>query len=1134
MSTAAEPVSASHDADATRQNQSATATLVQEPAAEPDHAIAGRLFSGAPGEPPGEGTTKILRHPTLSHSANTAVRAIALKRAQQHYGNQFVQRAIAGIHRSPCRTSLLQRQCTCGACPECRAAGKRQSVQAKLTIGEPGDKYEQEADTVADRVMRMPESTSMSDEPTVGAQPAEHLHDEGTESVRAQSENGELQASPALQEQLLNSKGNGTPLPKETRSFFESALGADFSDVRVHTGSNAVEMNRNIGAQAFTHGSDIYFNAGKFDPSSPSGKHLLAHELTHTVQQGGSTLRTKPAAQTSGVQTDVPSIQAAWYNFDIPFTDYQFDPSIEGVKTAAGLAKDAAVAGVEGVKTAAVFVKDTAVAGVEWIIDEIKSIINSGLTWLREKWNTIKELASSTFDSLKRSFTNIIDFLLSPFRVLSDAISSLDADSITKTWTTFKQIVSGLGKGFRALTENLLKPVITVWEGISRFVTSLLNRVAGLTSNFLFSKLPEALQRLAHSLIDQLKALWKSISDWWTKILREIQLWINKAVDTVLQFVQQVISFAIDGVLEGIRQFGKLVLFLRDLFTNPGKYIAILTDKSVKAFEGVEGHFASIVQQYFPQEQPAIASAGISGTIQRQPDGSAATEAHTSASWSEIGSGIWKMMGKKWEEFKSNPWSVVKGLLLDLFFPIYGNIKDIIQLFKDIKKIVTGPLSAGSLEEFWTSFLKILDIPILIYHTVVSILMRTLMVPLIVASFIPHPLVKGIAAAVGYGLLGAFVQAELLNIGHKVLLLKTGSTTKGEKDEAYNRVADSFIAMAMTAVIMLVMLILHFIANVMKGVYNFIKGKIVPTESAPAEVKGSSSGEGKTEVGAEEGKGSRASESPKPEGEVASRDGQRSIKLTEKGKIWICASPCEEIRLKYETQLKDNPQLNERIKALEEGYSDLSAEQKAARDVQIRQLEQELADIKLAQEGGVRAAKEVAWPPDPPKGDKPPITAPDAAEWRYQRYVFEKYQKGATPKDVRPPDEWMRRYFDVTAEGGRPGRPGGPEQVAAKNALKAEGIDIVENVELGGRYPDGIDPKLNPTGGKNYFEVGKMLESGIPEARERIKIADEIKAMGPNDTVTFVDKTDVTKRVTYAKGSTPENPTSRSFVPGQE
>jgi len=282
-----------------------------------------------------------------------------------------------------------------------------------------------------------------------------------------------------------------------------------------------------------------------------------------------------------------------------------------------------------------------------------------------------------------------------------------------------------------------------------------------------------------------------------------------------------VLSFGINVIISGIVQFGKLVLFLKDFFSDPQKYIAILAEKSVAAFDGVAGRFAGLIGQYFGSPQTAVAAAGKTTKIQRSPEPGASAEPKTSASWGEIGHGIATMMGKKWNEFKSNPMSMVTTLLLDMVLPIVGNVKDVIQLFKDIKKVVTGPLSAGSLEELWTSLLLILDIPIMIYHTVVSILMRSLMVPLIVASFIPHPLVKAIAAAVGYGLLGAFVQSEVMNLAQKLLLLKTGATVKSQKEEAYNRIADSLIALAMAAVITVIMLILHFIANVAKGIYNF-------------------------------------------------------------------------------------------------------------------------------------------------------------------------------------------------------------------------------------------------------------------------------------------------------------------------
>ena len=91
-----------------------------------------------------------------------------------------------------------------------------------------------------------------------------------------------------VESQLNSSKGGGSPLPDEVRSFMEARFGADLSQVRVHTGSEAVEMNKELNAQAFTHGKDIYFGSGRYNPGSSEGKHLLAHELTHVLQQTGA------------------------------------------------------------------------------------------------------------------------------------------------------------------------------------------------------------------------------------------------------------------------------------------------------------------------------------------------------------------------------------------------------------------------------------------------------------------------------------------------------------------------------------------------------------------------------------------------------------------------------------------------------------------------------------------------------------------------------------------------------------------------------------------------------------------------------------------------------------------------------
>lgn len=150
-------------------------------------------------------------------------------------------------------------------------------VQPKLTVGAPNDKYEQEADRVAEQVMSMADPVH---QPPVQRQLSQNLV--GLQTKPSLQQNSSDTGS-NLESQLSSSKGGGSPLPDEVRSFMEPRLGYSFQDVRVHTNSEAVQMNRDLNAQAFTHGSDIYFGAGK----SPAVSDLTAHELTHVVQQTG-------------------------------------------------------------------------------------------------------------------------------------------------------------------------------------------------------------------------------------------------------------------------------------------------------------------------------------------------------------------------------------------------------------------------------------------------------------------------------------------------------------------------------------------------------------------------------------------------------------------------------------------------------------------------------------------------------------------------------------------------------------------------------------------------------------------------------------------------------------------------------
>ncbi|MDO9445546.1 MAG: DUF4157 domain-containing protein, partial [Dehalococcoidia bacterium] len=95
-------------------------------------------------------------------------------------------------------------------------------------------------------------------------------------------------ASHATGEAINRAKGGGRSIPENVRGKMESSFGADFSNVRVHSDGESQSLNKKVGAKAFTTGSDIFFGKSGFNPASSSGQELLAHELTHVVQQGAS------------------------------------------------------------------------------------------------------------------------------------------------------------------------------------------------------------------------------------------------------------------------------------------------------------------------------------------------------------------------------------------------------------------------------------------------------------------------------------------------------------------------------------------------------------------------------------------------------------------------------------------------------------------------------------------------------------------------------------------------------------------------------------------------------------------------------------------------------------------------------
>ena len=181
---------------------------------------------------------------------------------------------------TPVQGGLLQRKCAaCGnhtvAGEECTDCKKRKTLglQTKLNINEPGDRYEQEADRIADQVMAMPAHSTISRSPL------------NIQRFSGES-SGQGNEVPESVHQVLASYGR--PLEPGLRQDMEARFGHDFSHVRVYTDAAAEQSAREVNAYAYTVVSGIVFGANRFVPSTQEGCRLIAHELTHVVQQGAA------------------------------------------------------------------------------------------------------------------------------------------------------------------------------------------------------------------------------------------------------------------------------------------------------------------------------------------------------------------------------------------------------------------------------------------------------------------------------------------------------------------------------------------------------------------------------------------------------------------------------------------------------------------------------------------------------------------------------------------------------------------------------------------------------------------------------------------------------------------------------
>ncbi|MGG6296319.1 DUF4157 domain-containing protein [Leptolyngbya sp. AN02str] len=234
--------------------------------------------------PQKQGCSKTNQSPENLTSRAFAVQAKP-ESTDQLAGGQSVEGQ--NLHRTPPEFSIFD-----------AGIGRSLPIQPKLTIGAPNDKYEQEADQVAKQVVQLinTPNADASSEPSVQRNTLPEEDELQTPPMLQQrSEEGTIAASPDLESRIQQSRGSGQPIAESVRQPLEQAFGhVDFSGVTVHTDTQADRLNRSIHAKAFTTGQDIFFRQGAYQPGSLGGQELLAHELTHVVQQSAGSIQRSP------------------------------------------------------------------------------------------------------------------------------------------------------------------------------------------------------------------------------------------------------------------------------------------------------------------------------------------------------------------------------------------------------------------------------------------------------------------------------------------------------------------------------------------------------------------------------------------------------------------------------------------------------------------------------------------------------------------------------------------------------------------------------------------------------------------------------------------------------------------------
>ena len=668
------------------------------------------------------------------------------------------------------------------------------TVKPKITAGAPDDPLEREADQTSAAVTGGTAAPATPPPPPANGQ-------------------GGLAAR-------ITSPGGGHPLPTGMRDDMEARFGADFSGVRVHDGPQDRDDADRIGARAFTHQQDIWLGSkGSVDDQA-----LMAHELTH-VQQHDSAK---------------PDIQAHWYNFSIPFTDYEFDPSISGVETAAGLVKDAAV-------DSAIWVKDQVVAGLEWIYERLKDVVSAGVDWLMEKYEEMKAFGKSVFNTIFDGIRGLLHYITSPSEMLTAAVKMMSTGLLTTGWKLLKSGVTLVWNGIKAVVGGVISIGTKLWDVASGFVTGLFDTIAGIVDSWAFRQLPESIQTKAQELVAGVRARWDEVREYITGLLQRIHDYADRILNAIGDFADKVTSFAIDAVVEALQTISEVWDFVKTVAADPAGFISSQVDRLAAKLKVEVPPKATAMGNQKIQEGSRSSVPGGKRTVmvQRKPEADESTR--RTAGLDEVSVGFVQAVRDTWAQLDIR--QMIFDSLKSLLWPIPGIEREVHELWaSDWAQAVSSffvPRSpfgswadfAGFWHDVWSNIMIVVDFPLAFIRrliNVVMLLMGWFTILLVALGAILGGIVAGppgiligaklgflASALAGEAVLDFYLIAESASFFKALGDLFTTRQTKAQRDYDYRQMAGSIIGIVAA---LLLKVILSLVQSLVGAIVRGIKG----------------------------------------------------------------------------------------------------------------------------------------------------------------------------------------------------------------------------------------------------------------------------------------------------------------------